>query len=59
MNTKFDNRKVLMKLIEKLDTPDMMQMLAFAAGYEAGKMNMTSDVHASTQNPCPPADRSA
>ena len=59
MNTKFDNRMVLAKLIEKLDTPDMMQMLAFAAGYEAGKMNLTSDIHESTQNQCPPTDCSA
>lgn len=39
MNTKCDYRANLVKLIEKLDVPDMKQILAFAAGYEAGKIS--------------------
>lgn len=59
MNTKSDNRAVLAALIEKLDTPDMMQLLAFAAGYEAGKASAISDTDTDIHNQSPPSNHSA
>lgn len=43
MYTKFDNRTALIKLVEKLDSADMKQILAYVAGYEAGKLERTPD----------------
>lgn len=40
MNTRLDNRAILVNLVKHMDGPDMKQMLAYAAGYEAGKINL-------------------
>lgn len=58
MTTKLDSRAALTELIEKLDAPDMKQILAFAAGYEAGKLSQTPDLPAKenvqpSQDDCP------
>ncbi len=37
MITKLEKRDVLIKLIENMDAIDIKQLLAYAAGYEAGK----------------------
>lgn len=42
MNTKLDNRAILIKLIEHMSDSDAQQMLAYASGYEAGKINQIS-----------------
>lgn len=44
MDTKSNNRNVLIKLIEGLDATDIQLLLAFAAGYEAGKTNQKENV---------------
>lgn len=44
MSTKLDNRKILVNLIEKLDSSDMNQVLAYTAGYEAGKLVYASNI---------------
>lgn len=48
MNTELDNRNMLIKLIECMSHTDIQQMLAYAAGYEAGKI---SRVSLETSNP--------
>lgn len=53
MNTKFDNRLALIKIVEKLDTPAIEQILAFAAGYEAGKLEQISNTHINQSGECP------
>ena len=42
MNTELDNKTILKKLIAHMDNADIQQMLAYAAGYEAGKINKDS-----------------
>ncbi|MCI8534845.1 MAG: hypothetical protein HFG68_04645 [Hungatella sp.] len=47
-----DNRNLLIKLINKMDNLDMQQILAYAAGYEAGKTSHVSlDSIDSLRNP--------
>ena len=41
MSTKSDNRALLLQMIKKMDETEAKQMLAFAAGFEAGKLNQT------------------
>lgn len=53
MNTKLDNRLALIKIIEKLDTPAMEQILAFATGYEAGKLEQISSTNIEQSRECP------
>lgn len=36
MNINLDNRVALIRMVEKMDAPDFKQLMAFAAGYEAG-----------------------
>lgn len=49
MNTKFDNRTSLKQLIERMDEPEMKQVLAFAAGYEAGRMSSSQEAENQVQ----------
>lgn len=42
MNTELDKRAVLANLLEKMSDSDTLQMLAYAAGYEAGKISQIS-----------------
>ncbi len=42
MNTELDNRAILIKLIEHMSDSDAQQMLAYASGYESGKINQIS-----------------
>ncbi len=39
MNDELDKRTVLARLINLMDDSDAQQMLAYAAGYEAGKIS--------------------
>lgn len=39
MNTELNNRTVLAKIVECMNDSDTKQILAYAAGYEAGKIN--------------------
>ncbi len=39
MEAKMDNRGTLVKLIESMNDMDLRQMLAYAVGYEAGKIS--------------------
>lgn len=39
MNTKLDQRSMLTEVFKSLDDQDSRQLLAFAAGYEAGKIS--------------------
>ena len=54
MSAKSDNRILLTKIVESLDAPDMKQIIAYAAGYEAGKLKQMSDVDTNTQLKCQP-----
>ena len=42
MNTELDKRAVLRNVMETMNDSDILQMLAFAAGYEAGKASQIS-----------------
>ncbi len=42
MEGALDNRNLLIKMINKMDNLDMQQILAYAAGYEAGKTSHVS-----------------
>lgn len=37
MEIALDNRKLLVKMVNEMNDSDMLQVLAYAAGYEAGK----------------------
>ena len=39
MKVELDNRSTLVKLIERMSDMDVRQMLAYATGYEAGKIS--------------------
>ena len=39
MKTALDNRSTLVRLIERMSDMDVRQMLAYATGYEAGKIS--------------------
>lgn len=39
MSTELDNKTTLMKMISNMNDTDTQQMLAYAAGYEAGKIS--------------------
>lgn len=39
MKAALDNRSTLVKLIERMSDMDVRQMLAYATGYEAGKIS--------------------
>ena len=39
MKTALDNRSTLIRLIERMSDMDVRQMLAYATGYEAGKIS--------------------
>lgn len=41
MNKESNAKLELIKLLDKLDECDIQQLLAFAAGYEAGKLSQT------------------
>lgn len=43
MNDELDKRTVLAKLINLMDDSDAQQMLAYAAGYEAGRISKTEN----------------
>lgn len=43
MNTELDNRAILVKLIEHMSNTDTQQILAYAAGYEAGRISKTEN----------------
>lgn len=49
MNTVPNYRVELEKLVEKLDSTDMQLLIAFAAGYEAGKIGHIPEPQANTQ----------
>lgn len=52
MEGALDNRNLLIKMINKMDNLDMQQILAYAAGYEAGKTSHVSlDSIDSLRNP--------
>lgn len=42
MNTELDSRAILTKLIGRMSDTDVQQMLAYAAGYEAGRTSWIS-----------------
>lgn len=42
MEVVLDNRNLLIKLINEMNDLDMRQILAYAAGYEAGKTSCVS-----------------
>ena len=42
MEVALDNRSVLIKLINEMNALDVQQMIAYAAGYEAGKTSHVS-----------------
>lgn len=42
MNAELDKRTILVKLIADMSDLDTQQMLAYAAGYEAGKISQVS-----------------
>ncbi len=42
MNKESNAKLELIKLLDKLDEHDIQQLLAFATGYEAGKLNANS-----------------
>lgn len=48
MNAELDNRTVLIKLIGRMSDTDAKQMLAYAVGYEAGKLNQPSESNRAT-----------
>lgn len=50
MNTELDNRTILVKLIERMSDTDTQQMLAYAAGYEAGRISQNSSNLVSNAN---------
>ncbi len=39
MNTELSNRTILIQLIGRMNDVDAQQMLAYAAGYEAGRIS--------------------
>jgi len=49
MNTGLNNRTILIKLIEHMSETDTQQMLAYAAGYEAGRISQIA-LHTSKQS---------
>lgn len=53
MNTKLDDRSLLMKMLESLDEDEFQRILTFAAGYEAGKISQLP-LDTSTQPRKPP-----
>ncbi len=53
MSTVLDQRSLLMKLIKTMSDSDARQILAYAAGYEAGKINQIS-LYPSKQSNKPP-----
>lgn len=42
MNIGLDNRAILVKLVKHMTDSDIQQMLAYASGYEAGKISQAS-----------------
>ena len=52
MKTALDNRSTLVRLIERMSDMDVRQMLAYATGYEAGKISQT--IQYSEKLPCNP-----
>lgn len=42
MNTELDKRAILVNLTRGMNDSDIQQMIAYAAGYEAGKINKNS-----------------
>ncbi len=53
MNTELSNRTILIQLIGRMNDADVQQMLAYAAGYEAGRISRIS-LHTSEQHCKPP-----
>lgn len=53
MNTELSNRTILIQLIERMNDADAQQMLAYAAGYEAGRISRIP-LHMSEQPRKPP-----
>lgn len=53
MNTELSNRTILIQLIERMNDADAQQMLAYAAGYEAGRISR-SPLQTSEQPRKPP-----
>ncbi len=53
MNTGLSNRTILIQLIRRMNDADAQQMLAYAAGYEAGRISRIP-LHTSEQPPKPP-----
>lgn len=39
MNVEMDERRTLVKIVNIMDDSDIQKMLAYAAGYEAGKIS--------------------
>lgn len=42
MNTELNKRDILVNLLKEMNDTDTLQMLAYAAGYEAGKISQIS-----------------
>ena len=53
MNTELSNRTILIQLIRRMNDADAQQMLAYAAGYEAGRISRIP-LHTSEQPRNPP-----
>lgn len=49
MEVKMDNRSTLSKLIENMSDTDLRQVLAYAVGYEAGKVSQQGIHNADNQ----------
>lgn len=45
MITESENQKALIELIKELDDSDLLQLLAFAKGFEACKENQTAETN--------------
>lgn len=39
MGTESDNRKILVNLVERMNELDIQKLIAYASGYEAGKIS--------------------
>ncbi len=39
MGTESDNRKILVNLVERMNELDIQKLVAYASGYEAGKIS--------------------
>lgn len=48
MSTELNNRTILIQLIGRMNDADAQQMLAYATGYEAGRISQTP-LHTSEQ----------